>query len=187
MVSDYILNSTDKLTQLAISNDCKSWNTLLIFIKSLPYGRNKNRFDLSLVFTEKRGTCSSKHAVLSEIANLNKIPNVKLILGMYKMNKQNTPGIGNVLLSSTIHYIPEAHCYLKIQGTPFDFTSESADFNRLKNDIIYEKEIMSQQVTDFKVQFHKQFVKSWIKKQKLIEDFETIWLLREQCIENLSS
>lgn len=187
MVSDYILNATDKLTQLAISNNCNSWNKLLIFIKHLPYGRNENRFDLNLVFTQKRGTCSSKHAVLREIASLNKIPNIKLILGMYKMNKQNTPGIGDALSNSTIHYIPEAHCYLKIEGTPFDFTSESADFNRLKNDIIYEEEITPQQVTDFKVQFHKEFVKSWIKEQKMIEDFDTVWSLREQCIENLSS
>ncbi len=64
------LNSKDKLTLLIKGKNIFTWNELTHFIRHLPYGRNSNRTDLSLVIKEQKGTCSSKHALLKEIANL---------------------------------------------------------------------------------------------------------------------
>lgn len=69
------------------------WNTLLQGVQNIPFGRNRSRADFSLVLKENRGTCSTKHALIKEIADLNKIEHVELMLGIYKMNDQNTPGI----------------------------------------------------------------------------------------------
>jgi len=63
----------------------------------LPYGRTANRTDLSLVISEQKGTCSSKHALLKEVADLNGIKGIDLIIGIYKMSEANTPGIGDEL------------------------------------------------------------------------------------------
>ncbi|MBO6880722.1 MAG: hypothetical protein JJ870_09205 [Winogradskyella sp.] len=152
----------------------------------MPYNRNSNRTDLSLVWKEKKGTCSSKHAFLKHVADLNQIPNVELILGVYKMNSANTPKIGNALSDYQLDYIPEAHCYLKINDERFDYTSPTSDFKRLKNDMLLEKTITHQQVAEFKIDFHKAYLKDWIKNNNIPYSFGKIWQIREQCIENLS-
>ncbi|MGB1018788.1 MAG: hypothetical protein ACPGVH_06945, partial [Chitinophagales bacterium] len=73
---DYILTSEDEITKLVKSNGICSWDELTEYIRNLPYGRNENRTDLGLVLSEKKGTCSSKHALLKSIADSNNISNV---------------------------------------------------------------------------------------------------------------
>lgn len=186
MKTDYKFISKDELTELAKSSGINSWMHLTEFIKNLPYGRNKNRTDLGLVLSEKKGSCSSKHALLKKIADLNNIPNVKLILGIYKMNVFNTPKIGNELSKNSIEYIPEAHCYLKINDEPVDFTNVNSEFGKLKKDIIKEIEIEPNQVSAFKVDYHKNYLKSWLLGTKSEFEFEEIWKIRENCIKNLA-
>lgn len=187
MNNNYRLQSTDDLTKLIKQNQITNWKDLTLKIKHLPYGRNANRTDLALVWKEQKGTCSSKHAFLKHVADLNKTPNIELTLGMYKMNQSNTPKIGNVLSKHKLDYIPEAHCYLKIEGKPLDFTSKHSDFKTIENDILLEKIITPQQVSEFKVAFHKAYIKEWITTNNIPYSFETIWDIREQCITNLSS
>lgn len=184
---DYHLNSQDQLTKLVLSLGIKTWKQLLQHVQELPYGRNKSRAKFALVLTEKKGTCSSKHAVLKKIADNNKIPNVKLILGIYKMNAHNTPNIGTALEDASISFIPEAHCYLTINKHRYDFTSKEADFSRIEDDILHEKEIEPEQVIDFKVNYHQSFLQEWLLNNKSIYSFDEIWKIREQCIKNLSS
>lgn len=186
MLNDYALNATDTLTVLMKSNGIETWKQAINHVKKLPYGRNKNREDITLVLTEQKGSCSSKHALLKEIADLNFIPNVHLILGMYAMNDSNTPKIGDELYKNNINYLPEAHCYLKIEEKNYDFTNTSSDFSTIKDDIITELEITPKQVSTYKVNFHQQFLKQWIIEEKLPLDFNTIWEIRENCIRRLS-
>ncbi len=186
MKPDYILNSNDQLTLLLKHKGVSTWNELTRYIKYLPYGRHTNRTDLSLVIKEQKGTCSSKHALLKHIANLNVMPDVKLILGIYKMNASNTPKIGDVLNENKISFIPEAHCYLKINKQCFDYTSSHSNFNRIKNDLLLEIEIEPHQVAKFKVDYHRTFIKRWIIEHEISFSFDEIWKLREQCIKNLS-
>lgn len=182
----YTLKSKDPLTLELLASRLETWNDLLEIVRNLPYGRNSNREDLSLVWKEQKGTCSSKHAFLKLIAELNAIPNIKLILGMYKMSASNTRNLENVLSKNSLDYLPEAHCYLKIDGERLDFTSPNSDFNKIKNDILLEKEIQPQQVVEFKVAFHKNYLQDWIKTEKVPFNFNEIWNIREQCIANLS-
>ncbi len=186
MAKNFKLNSKDKLTLELKTIGVSSWSELTNWVRKLQYGRNKNRSDLAMVIKEQKGTCSSKHALLKEVANLNAIPNIKLILGVYKMNSNNTPKIGDVLTKNSLNFIPEAHCYLDINGERVDFTSSNSDFTKIKNDVLLEKEIEPHQVAEFKVDFHKAFVKTWIKEYEIPFSFDEIWTLREECIANLS-
>jgi hypothetical protein len=113
MNSIYKLNSKDPISLQLRQKNIINWQDLTTKIKALPYGRNDNREDLEIVWKEQKGTCSSKHAFLKYVADLNSIPNVKLMLGIYKMNHVNTPKIGDVLIKKHLDYIPEALCYLK--------------------------------------------------------------------------
>ncbi|MNF34645.1 hypothetical protein D3C84_154910 [compost metagenome] len=179
------LTSTDSLTQHVHSLGVETWEDLLLYTKKIPYGRNANREDLSLILKENRGTCSSKHAFLKEIANRNRIPNVKLIIGIYKMNESNTK-IGTILSENNIPFIPEAHCYLKINDERVDCTTANSNFDKIKNDLLEEIEIEPFQVGVFKIDYHQNFIKSWLSKTNSEITFEQIWAVREQCIAFLS-
>ena len=183
---DYKLTSEDKLTAIIKNRGIETWNELIEFVKSLPYGRNSNRFDFGLVISEKKGSCSSKHALLKKIADLNKIEKVKLVLGIYKMNQQNTPDIGNVLLENSIDFIPEAHCYLKIENNRIDITTDNSDFEKIKRDILKELEIEPEQVAEFKIEYHKRFLTNWISDNEIYRNFNEVWEIREKCITNLT-
>ena len=187
MLTQQKLTATDAITKLVLDKNIHTWEDLISYTQKLPYGRNNNRTDFSLVISEAKGTCSSKHAFLKKIASLNNIPNVVLILGMYKMNHHNTPNIGKVLLENNINYIPEAHCYLKINQKRVDITNANADFSKLKNDILEEIEITPEQVADFKVTYHQNFLKNWIQQNNIPYSFKEIWSIRELCIQNLSN
>ena len=50
-----------------------------------------------------------------------------------------------------------------------------------------EIEIEPSQVVDFKVDYHKQYLKQWCKKESIDMPFDMVWNLREQCIQNLSN
>lgn len=182
-----ILNASETLSSLMIAKEITNWQETLAYIKHLPYGRNSNRVDLSLVITEEKGTCSSKHALLKAIANENKIEAIQLILGMYKMNPNNTPGIGNFITESGLIYIPEAHCYLKINGERVDVTSPASSIAKIEKDILSEIEITPDQVAEWKVDYHKQFIRDWRISEGINMNFDGIWNLRENCISSLSN
>lgn len=186
MKSNYSLDSKDQLTILLNSKGINTWSELTDFVQKLPYGRNSNRKDVSLVLKEEKGSCSSKHAFLKKIAELNNLVDCKLYLGIYKMNNVNTPNIGFELIDNQIDYIPEAHCYLSINGQKHDFTSVNSSFSKIENDIITEIEISIEQVDEYKVEFHKNYLRNWVKKSQPKFDFEEIWRIREKCIRNLS-
>jgi hypothetical protein len=180
------LRSNDPLTTLAKNKNIDTWEKLIVHVQSLPYGRNANRTDFSLVLSEGKGTCSSKHALLKQIADANHIPDVKLILGIYKMNQQNTPKIGDELINNSLEYLPEAHCYLKINNQRFDFTTMKSSIENIENEIIEEREINAHQVADFKVDYHKGFIRKWMKSRNISLSFAEIWVIWERCIENLT-
>jgi len=54
------------------------------------------------VLNERRGPCSTKHALLKALADEQGLP-IRLMLGIYEMNARNTPGIGRVLEE---HHMP---------------------------------------------------------------------------------
>lgn len=90
------------------------------------------------------------------------------------------------LTENSIEFIPEAHCYLKINGKRTDLTSEQSELKKIEKDIIEEREIEPKQVAEYKIDYHKKFMKSWLKERKLEFKFEHIWQIREKCIENLT-
>lgn len=179
------LNSDDYLTQLVRSKNINNWSDLIELTKNLSYGRNHNRNDFSLVLKEDKGTCSSKHSFLKKIAELNEFQNIKLVLGIYRMNHLNTPKIGKTIINSGLEYIPEAHCYLRINQQRIDITNRDSNIDNFKKYIIEEVEIKPEQVSIFKVEYHKNYLRKWIEENEIKKTFEEIWDIREECIKKL--
>lgn len=180
------LTSDDNLTKEATQRNITLWNDLVKMVKNLPYGRNENRFDFSLVLKENKGTCSSKHALLSKIAELNGVKNVKLILGIFRMNSQNNPKIKQILQREDLEYIPEAHCYLCVNNLKLDVTHTNSSFSDIENDILEEIEIKPEQVNEYKIDYHKKFLKNWLENENSSRlTFAELWEIREECIKQL--
>ena len=182
-----MLCGTDDLTNDIVESGIVSWKDLIRTVRLFHYGRNQNRKDFNLVWTERKGTCSSKHAFLKMVAELNGFDSVELFIGIYKMNIDNTPGSEAVLRNETINYIPEAHCYLKVDGVVLDVTNSHSDFKTYSMDILEEIPIDKEVVISDKIELHKDYIRDWIKKETINYSFEKIWDLREKCIEALEN
>lgn len=184
-MNQIMLSSNDDLTSDLLEAGVVTWDDIVRSVQCFHYGRNSNRNDLNLVWYERQGSCSSKHAFLKQVADLNNIPHVELILAFYRMSAKNTPGIGRVLDENDLSFIPEAHCYLKVNSKELDITNVHSDFNRYKNDIIESREIEPNDVVENKVIWHKELIRNWISEAEQSKSFEELWLIREECIKQL--
>lgn len=184
---EFQLESNDPLTIDIVESGVVTWEDLVRCVKNFHYGRNANRSDLSLVWYERKGTCSSKHAFLKYIADLNAVPNVELILCVYKMKGENTEKVGTVLNEHEIAYLPEAHCFIRQNGEAMDVTTKSSDFSRIQDDILEDQVIEPKQVDTFKVEYHKAYMKKWGELNHPTLPFEELWTIREKCLSQLGN
>ncbi len=180
------LQSEDATTQLIKAKGIHTWEQFLSYVKNIPYGRNSDRTDFEWVVKENKGTCSSKHALTKQVADLNQMQGVQLIMGIYKMTQSNTEGIGNHLKENGLEYLPEAHCYLKVNGKRIDLTHPTSDIQKIQANIIEEKEIEPFQVGVYKVNFHKAFLRNWREQVGLSLSFDEVWEVRERYIGELA-
>ena len=183
---NFKLDNTKPYSKLCISEGFDDFESICDYLKTLRYGRNSDTSNLKLILTEKKGTCASKHAFLTELAIENNQNNVKLFIGIYKMDEENTSGIELVLSKYKLNYLPQAHTYLKINDELLDVTRSVASEKNFMDDLIFEEEITPNQVLDYKRKMHQNYLKEWLKKENINYTFEELWAIREEGIEILS-
>ncbi|MHC5310383.1 hypothetical protein ACYSNM_10045 [Myroides sp. LJL116] len=154
------------------------------YISLLLYKRNKNKDNILCIFQDNGGTCSTKHATLRKLALENNMPEIRLILGIFKMDAQYAPKIQKTLELNCLDYIPEAHNYLKIGNDYLDFTTSTSSYLDIKKRLLIETEIEYDQINLQKIQQHKEFLSNWIKDKPQFT-LEQIWKIRENCISDL--
>lgn len=185
---DFDIHASGMVSGECLKRNLHAFSDAATFIKGLPYGRNANKLDLITVFTDNCGTCSTKHALLKLLAEENGFDGLQLIMGLFKMNGRNTPKIAKRLLDNRLEYIPEAHCYLTYGNEIMDFTRWNALPADFINDLMEEVEIRPGQIADFKVGYHKNYLKQWLDEHPQISfSLEEIWKIREACILDLSA
>ena len=157
------------------------------FVKNLPYFRNQDKENRYCVLEELGGTCSTKHALLKRLALELKFQDCELMLGIFKMNMRNTPKIAPILKKYNLSEIPEAHNYLKINKEIQDFTKRHSKPENFVPDLVQEIEISPDQVITFKIEYHKKFLRKYLKDNSHIPySFPEFWRIREECIATLS-
>jgi hypothetical protein len=107
----FLVHPTGALCDDVLALGMSSYDQPARYVHSLPYGRTSDPSDPKTVLTEKRGTCSSKHQLLTAVARECSHSEVQLTVGIYEMSEENTPGVGAVLDAALVPSIPEAHCY----------------------------------------------------------------------------
>ncbi len=153
------------------------------YIQLMPYKRNSEKENSLCVFEDLGGTCSTKHSLLKNLAIENNFPDLKLILGIFMMNENNTSKISSVLKKYDLKEMPEAHNYLKYKNEILDFTRKNSSPENFIHDLVEEIEIQPHQITDFKIEYHRNFLRNYLKANPdipyVVDDF---WKIREECI-----
>lgn len=178
------LDATQPLSALLTEKGITTFGEVISYVHQLPYGRNSSRANHSLVLSEGRGTCSSKHAFIKQVAIENQWDDVELILAIVEMNGKNTPKISRMLQNRNLEGFPEAHCYLKIGSEIRDLTFPDNHEFKFENSVLVERIIQPESVINFKIEFHISYMKQWCNIHD--HNFDKTWLFREKCIEKLS-
>jgi hypothetical protein len=178
--------SSEKLSFEFLRRSIFDFESAAVFIRNLPYGRNANKQNLETVFSDGCGTCSTKHALLKQLAIENDQDEIKLFIGLFKMNGVNTPEVRPILRKNHLEYIPEAHCYLKHQGVILDCTKANSKPSDFIDDLIEEMEISPDQITDYKINYHKNYLKTWLMETGHELPLDDLWRIREACIQSLA-
>lgn len=185
-IPDFDIKSSGAISKEFILRNICTFHQALNYVRALKYGRNSDRNKPTLIFSEQKGTCSTKHSVLKLLADENNVPDIVLMLGIFRMNALNTPEIMQTLRTYSIEYIPEAHTYLKYKNRILDCTKENSSTALFLPDLLEEFPIDVGQTGDFKVHFHKQYFDQWIKSNKTSYSLQEWWAIREMCIRDLS-
>jgi hypothetical protein len=167
------------------SRGFESFDRLAEHVRDLPYGRTANTEDPLAVLLQGRGTCSAKHQLLAAIAQDCGHSEVQLTVGIYAMSEENTPGVGTVLNAASLTSIPEAHCYLSIEGERFDFTGLPVGNSSPFEVLIAEYDVSPPHLQHIKVGLHKDAIAAWSKDHGISK--EAAWATREACISALSA
>jgi len=171
-----------------LERNISDFRQAMLFVKNLPYGRNQNKEILTTVFSDNCGTCSTKHALLKLLADENGFKDLVLVIGIFKMGAANTPLVKNTLKNYQLEFLPEAHNYLRYKGAIIDCTKINWGASAFEGDILEEIEILPNQITAYKVDYHKKFIRKWLMKNKHVPyDPEQLWAIKEQCIADLSN
>lgn len=177
-----ILSSNGLISKTFLSSGINTFQKACNWVSSLEYRRNHDKENELALFKDLCGTCSTKHALLKRLADENGKHVLKLILGLFKMDDNNTPAIKDLLKEHNLPYIPEAHNYLRVSNYIMDFTGIGINETKFELDILKEIEIQADQITDFKVQFHREYLVQWIKDYKIPYSLDELWAIREECI-----
>lgn len=185
--ADFKINSTGPVSREFTRRHIFTFQEATEFLRLLPYGRNADKKDVRTLFEDKCGTCSTKHGLLKILADENKFEELELVLGIFRMNKENTPLVAKTLKMAGLTFIPEAHNYLIFKNQILDYTHSHSKPSDFAGDLMEEKIIEPDQISDFKVAYHKDYLRSWLKSnQHLKYSVEELWEVREQCIKDLT-
>lgn len=161
-----------------------SLKNLLDWLRDLPYGRNSDRSDFTLVPKENKGTCSTKHALVRAVAIENNWPDVDLYIGFFFMDANLYPQLKSVLETGGLEGLPEAHTFLVIDGNSMDITTKNSPI--AEEMIVDEMDIEPEGIGDLKESIHKGFMADWAEEEKINLPLDQLWATREACIKELS-
>ena len=118
---DAQINSVGELSIKFLDLGIKTFRGACDYVHTIDYGHNTNYDDKMIFFKEKKGTCTTKHAVIAGLAEELEIPLYKHVC-IYKFTEDITTGVDEILKKFEIPYIPMVHCFIVYEKYKFDLT-----------------------------------------------------------------
>ena len=112
------------------------------YVHELPYGYNTDRDDLMILFKEKLGSCTTKHAVIATLASESGLP-IEKAIGIYAMTEEIVKGTGRILDKYGLPYVPMQHCFLVYREFRVDLTEGNHNGKeRSIEDFLYTQKVI---------------------------------------------
>ena len=118
---DRTMTQTGPMGRIFTKLDIETFQGACRWVQQLPYGYNSDRDDLMILFKEKRGSCTTKHAVIATLAAELALPIHKQV-GIYAMTEALVTGTQEILARYRLPYVPMLHCFLNYQGHRVDLS-----------------------------------------------------------------
>lgn len=112
------------------------------YARALPYGYNSDREDPLILFRERMGTCTTKHAAIATLAAELDQP-VHKHLGIYAMTEAIVTGTADILNRYGLPYVPMIHCFLAHGAFRVDLTEGNRNGkNTAIDDFLYTTQVV---------------------------------------------
>ena len=159
------------------------------FVHELPYGYNSNRDDLLILFKEKMGSCTTKHAVIATLAAELTLP-VEKNIGIYAMTEKIVTGTDKILQQYGLPYVPMIHCFLAHGDQRVDLTEGNANGkNQAIDEFLYiERVVPNISAKEEYLKYRRALTEHILKRSELQDiDIKTILHAREEGIKLLKA
>lgn len=148
------------------------------YVHEVPYGYNSTTEDILILFKEKFGSCTTKHAVIATIGEELNIPVYKMI-GIYAMNEEIVTGTNLILDKYHLPYLPMIHCFLIYDSYRVDLTEANNNGkNRSIEDFLFTEKVIPSFSEKDEYLLYRKALKNHILKRKEMEGITMIDVLR---------
>ena len=135
------------------------------WVKNIPYGSNSSNDDSSIVFAEKKATCTNKHGIISRLAEELDLEIYKN-LGFYRLDDAIVTGVNAIVEPYGLNFIPQIHCFLEYKNYRVDLTEGNCNG---KNKTIEDYDFVVRVKPDLARQEHEIYYLEYLEKYFLIE------------------
>ena len=159
------------------------------YVHELPYGYNSNSDDLMILFKEKKGTCTTKHAVIGTLAQELALP-VHKNVGIYAMTEEIVSGTTTLLDEFHLPYIPMLHCFLVYENFRVDLTEGNRNGkNRSIEEFLYVQQVAPNISTKDEYLLYRKALKDVVLKRSELSgvDLKRILRVREEGLKLLKA
>ena len=131
-----------KITKKFLELNINSFKEACLYVHNMPYGYNSDKDDEMILFKENKGSCTTKHGVIAQLAEELDIPLYKKV-GIYKLNEEITEGAEKILEKYSVPFIPMVHCYLVYENSYFDLTEGNNNGKKTSiEEFIHEEKVI---------------------------------------------
>jgi hypothetical protein len=152
------------------------------YVHELPYGYNSDRDDLMILFKEKMGSCTTKHAVIATLAVELNLPVAKHI-GIYAMTEAIVTGTDRILQQYGLPHLPMIHCFLVYDRYRVDLTEGNHNGkNRPIDEMLHTEAVTPTIPAKAEYLKYRQALKDLIRDREELQgiDIKTILHAREE-------
>jgi hypothetical protein len=152
------------------------------WVHRLPYGYNSDRDDLMILFKEKMGSCTTKHAVIATLAAELDLPVLKNI-GIYAMTEALVTGTQEIMARYRLPYVPMVHCFLNFHDHRVDLSEGNDNGKNAPIDhFLFTAEVSAVISAKDEYRLYRQALKEEVLSRAELEgiDMKTILKAREE-------
>jgi predicted transcriptional regulator len=137
-------------------------------VHEMPYGYNSDRDDLMILFKEKMGSCTTKHAVIATLAMETGLP-IEKSIGVYAMTEEIVAGTDNIIEKYGLPYIPMVHCFLVYDKHWVDLTEGNNNGKKRPiEEFLYTKKVVANiSARDEYLLYRKALTDTLLKREEL--------------------